>query len=298
MVFENVTIIGVGLIGGSLARALKRGGLCNHVTGCGRTEASLRRAAELGVIDDYETDVRAAVAQAGLVVLATPLSSTETLLRELAPALQPDAVITDVGSAKGAVVAAAERVLGAHLPRFIPGHPIAGTEQSGVEHSFAELFDDHLVILTPLKDNDAAALRRVREMWQACGARVVSLDIDHHDQVLAATSHLPHLLAYALVECLAEMEERDEIFRFAAGGFRDFTRIASSSPAMWHDICLANRDHLLQVLDEFERHLAAVRAAMEAGDGDRLLAIFNRAKAARDGFIRARGGQAALDTEE
>jgi len=298
MLFENVTIIGVGLIGGSLARALRRGGLCSHITGCGRSETSLQRAVELGVIDDYHTDVTAAVADAGLVVLATPLSTTGKLLKAMAPFLKADAVITDVGSAKGVVVAAAKQTLGDQLSRFVPGHPIAGTERSGVEHSFAELFDDHLVILTPLPENGTETVALVREMWERCGARVVSTDVAHHDRVLAATSHLPHLLAYALVDCLAEMEESEEIFRFAAGGFRDFTRIASSSPAMWHDICLANREHLLGVLDDFERHLAAVRAAIADNDGQRILAIFNRAKQARDKFIRSRGGQAALDTEE
>jgi len=298
MLFENVTIIGVGLIGGSLARALRRGALCGRITGYGRRAEHLRRAVELGVIDDYCTDVREAVAAADLVVLATPLSTTEGLLRLMAPALKKDAVITDVGSAKGAVAAAAEQTLGDHLDRFVPGHPIAGTEQSGVEHSFAELFDDHLVILTPLPQNDPGTVERIRTMWERCGARVVSTDIAHHDRVLAATSHLPHMLAYALVECLAEMEESEEIFRFAAGGFRDFTRIASSSPEMWHDICLANREQLLRVLDDFEGHLTAVRDAIAANDGARLLAIFKRAKQARDGFIQARGGQAALDTEE
>ena len=298
MLFENVTIIGVGLIGGSLARALRRGSLCSHITGYGRREEHLRRAVELGVIDDYDTDIREAVAAADLVVLATPLSTTEGLLRVMAPALKKDAVITDVGSAKGAVAAAAEKTLGDHLDRFVPGHPIAGTEESGVEHSFAELFDDHLVILTPLSQNDPGTVERIRMMWERCGARVVSTDLSHHDRVLAATSHLPHTLAYALVDCLAEMEEREEIFRFAAGGFRDFTRIASSNPEMWHDICLANREQLLRVLDDFEDHLTAVREAIAANDGGRLLAIFKRAKQARDGFIQARGGQAALDTEE
>ena len=298
MLFENVTIIGVGLIGGSLARALRRGALCAHITGYGRREEHLRRAVELGVIDDYCTDIREAVAATDLVVLATPLSTTEGLLRVMAPALKANAVITDVGSAKGAVVVAAEQTLGEHLVRFVPGHPIAGTEQSGVEHSFAELFDDHLVILTPLPQNDPETVELVREMWERCGARVISTDIAHHDRVLAATSHLPHMLAYALVDCLAEMGEREEIFRYAAGGFRDFTRIASSSPEMWHDICLANREQLLLVLDDFESHLTAVRQAIADNDGERLLSIFKRAKQARDGFIRARGGQAALDTEE
>lgn len=298
MLFEHVVIIGVGLIGGSLARALRRAGACARITGVGRHEANLKRAVELGVLDDYQLDAAAAVTGADLVVLATPLSTTEPLLQGMRDSLKPDVVITDVGSAKGAVVDAARLTLGGHFSRFIPAHPIAGTEQSGVEASFVELFDEHLVILTPVKETDEQAIRTVRQMWENCGARVVTMGVDQHDRILAATSHLPHMLAYALVDCLAEMEEREEIFRFAAGGFRDFTRIASSSPLMWHDVCLANRESLLGVLDDFQEHLARVRAAIAADNGDRLLEIFNRAKQSRDDFIRRRGRQAALDTDE
>lgn len=298
MLFENVVIIGVGLIGGSLARALRRAGACTRITGVGRHEANLKRAVELGVVDDYQLDAAIAAVDADLVVLATPLSTTKPLLQGMQDSLKPGAVITDVGSAKGAVVEAARSALGGHISRFVPAHPIAGTEQSGVEASFAELFDEHLVILTPVKETDEQAIRAIRQMWEDCGARVVIMDVGQHDRILAATSHLPHMLAYALVDCLAEMEEREEIFRFAAGGFRDFTRIASSSPLMWHDVCLANRESLLAVLDDFQEHLSRVRAAIAADDGDRLLEIFNRAKQARDDFIRRRGGQAALDTDE
>jgi len=195
-------------------------------------------------------------------------------------------------------VDAARVALGAGFARFVPAHPIAGTERSGIEASFAELFDEHLVILTPVKETDDQAIRAVRQMWEDCGARVVNMEVEQHDRILAATSHLPHMLAYALVECLAEMEEREEIFRFAAGGFRDFTRIASSSAIMWHDVCLANRDALLTVLDDFQEHLGQVRAAIANNDGEQLLEIFSRAKQSRDDFIRRRGGQAALDTDE
>ncbi|MEX2523921.1 MAG: prephenate dehydrogenase/arogenate dehydrogenase family protein [Gammaproteobacteria bacterium] len=298
MLFEYVVIIGVGLIGGSLARALRRAGACARITGVGRHEANLKRALELGVIDDYQLDTADAVKDADLIVLATPLSTTESLLQGLQNSLKPDAIITDVGSAKGSVVNAARASLGERFGRFVPAHPIAGTEQSGVDASFAELFDDHLVILTPVKETDEQAIAAITQMWEECGARVVNMDVDQHDRILAATSHLPHMLAYALVDCLAEMEEREEIFRFAAGGFRDFTRIASSSPLMWHDVCLANRDSLLTVLDDFQEHLARVRAAVAGNDGARLLEIFNRARQARDDFIRRRGGQAALDTDE
>lgn len=297
MLFEHVVIIGVGLIGGSLARALRRAGACGRITGIGRNENHLKRALELGVIDDFETDP-STVKETDLIVLATPLSTTEPLLRSLADSLKPETVITDVGSAKGVVVDAARAALGAHFTRFVPAHPIAGTERSGVEASFAELFDEHLVILTPVDETDEQAIRIIRTMWETCGARVVDMDVAQHDRVLAATSHLPHMLAYALVDCLTEMEERQAIFRFAAGGFRDFTRIASSSPVMWRDVCLANREALLAVLDDFQEHLGQVRAAIADNDGERLLDIFDRAKRSRDDFVRRRGGQAALDTDE
>ncbi len=298
MLFDHVVIIGVGLIGGSLARALRRAGACGRITGVGRNRDNLERAVALGVIDDYQLDAAAAADGADLVVLATPLSTTGPLLKEIAAVLAPEAIVTDVGSAKGSVVTAARATLGDHFPRFVAAHPVAGTEQSGVEASFAELFDDHLVILTPVAETDARAAAAVQRMWQDCGARVVTLGVEHHDRVLAATSHLPHMLAYALVDCLAEMGESEEIFEFAAGGFRDFTRIASSSPVMWHDVCLSNREALLAIMDDFQEHLAEVRAAIAADDGDRLLAIFSRAKQARDDFIRRRGGQPALDTDE
>lgn len=283
---NRLCIIGVGLIGGSLARALKAAGAVGEVIGCGRDSAQLQLAQALGVIDRGETDLAAAVRGADVVVLAVPVGAMEGVLRAMAPHLGADTIVTDVGSTKGSVVTAAERAFGTVPARFVPGHPIAGTEQSGVAASFAELYQGRRVILTPLAHTDPAAVALVRGLWQAAGAEVVEMEVQHHDEVLAATSHLPHVLAYTLVDTLARMEEHSEIFRFAAGGFRDFTRIASSDPRMWHDICLANRDAILKVLDRYTADLAAVRRAIECGDGAALLETFGRAKTARDEFTQ------------
>jgi len=285
-VIKRLCIIGVGLIGGSLARALKRDGACGEVVGCGRDEAALQRAVELGVIDRYHADPAQAVRGADVVVLAVPLGNMEAVLRAIAPAVTDDTVITDVGSAKGSVVAAAAAVFGGVPARFVPGHPIAGTEKSGVDASFAELFEGRRVILTPLATTDHGAHDIVRRMWEQAGAEVVDMDVAHHDEVLAATSHLPHVLAFALVDTLARMHEKAEIFRYAAGGFRDFTRIASSDPNMWRDICLANREAVVAMLDRFGADLALLRAAIDGGDGAALAEVFTRAKTARDRFCR------------
>lgn len=290
MLFENVTILGLGLIGGSLARALRRASLCASITGYGRREGALQQAVEQGIIDRYSLEVREAVAGADLVVLATPLATTEPLLRTIQDVLKPDCIITDVGSAKAVVVAAARAVLTPErLPLFVPAHPIAGTEQSGVEASFAELFEDHVVIITPLAETNRAAAEAITQMWQGVGARVVELEVAHHDEVLAATSHLPHVLVYTLIDCLARMQDKEEIFAYAAGGFADFTRVASSSPEMWRDICLSNATSLLSVLDRFEQHLQEARQAIADADGNRLQEIFSRAKQSRDEFTRDRG---------
>lgn len=282
---DRLTIIGVGLIGGSLARAARKAGFCREIVGAGRSTGNLDKAVALGVIDRYETDPAAAVAGADLVVAAVPLGAMEAVFRRIAPALGPQTVITDVGSAKAGVVEAARAALGEAFPRFVPGHPIAGTEQSGVEASFAKLFENHRVILTPLAETDPAAVERVRALWQASGAQVTEMAVEHHDAVLAATSHLPHLLAYALVDSLARLGNREEIFQYAAGGFRDFTRIASSDPVMWRDICLANRDAILSMLERFAGELDTLTGLIEAGDGDALLSLFSRAKEARDRFV-------------
>ncbi len=283
--FAHIAVLGVGLIGGSLARALKRANEQVTITGYGDREDSLRRAVELGVIDRYLLDLRQAVAAADAVVLAAPPAAVPPLLRRLAGALQPHCVVTDVASVKSPVVAAARAALGEHFPMFVPAHPIAGTEKNGVEASFAQLFEQRTVILTPAAETSPAARDGVAAMWRSTGAAVVELTAEHHDQVLAATSHLPHVLAYALVDCLARMQDRKEIFAYAAGGFADFTRIASSSPEMWRDVCLANPAPILAALDDFEQHLQEVRSAVAAHDGPRLLTIFSRARQARDRFI-------------
>jgi len=284
----KLAIIGVGLIGGSLARALRKAGQCNHVSGYGRDPTNLQTAVRLGVIDDYSDNLADVIVDADVIVLATPLLTMEPLLQSIATLAKSGSIITDVGSAKGSVVRIAKAVLGDKLQNFIPGHPIAGTEKSGVEASFAELFDNHMVILTPLEQNNATAIDLVTRMWEICGARVVSLPVDQHDQILGATSHLPHVLAYALIDCLASMTEHDEIFRFSAGGFRDFTRIASSSPEMWADICIANRDNLITVIEQFKIHLDEIAGQINSQDRASLIEIFSRARCARENYLEKR----------
>jgi prephenate dehydrogenase len=284
-VIQRLTIIGIGLIGGSLARALRRAGGVGEVVGCGRSRDNLQRALELGVIDRFSQDPAAAVADADLVFIAVPLGAMAATFAAIRDHLAPGAILTDGGSVKGSVIADARRVFGQVPSRFVPGHPIAGTEQSGVEASFAELYRNRRVILTPLLDTDPEAIAQVQAMWEACGAEVTRMDPDHHDEVLAATSHLPHLLAYSLVDSLARLRENDEIFRYAAGGFRDFTRIASSHPVMWRDICLANRQALGLMLARFQNELAELADEVERGDGAGLLEVFERAKAARDRYV-------------
>jgi prephenate dehydrogenase len=281
---NRLTIYGVGLIGGSLARALKASGAVNQIVGYGRAIEPLQKALALGVIDRYETEPAAAVQGSDVVLLGVPVGAMEAVLRELKPHLAANTIITDVGSTKGSVVRAAEKVFGQLPPRFIPGHPIAGTEKSGVEASFAELFRQRRVILTPGEQSDSSALETIRWMWQQAGAEVTDMSVTHHDEVLAATSHLPHMLAFTLVDTLARLEDHDDIFRFAAGGFRDFTRIASSNPQMWHDICLNNREALLKMVGRFSAELATLTAAIDRGDGKTILDTFERAKAARDSY--------------
>jgi prephenate dehydrogenase len=286
--FRRLTLIGVGLIGGSLARAVR--GACREIVGCGRNPEHLRRAVDLGVIDRYTTDAAEAVSGADMVVVAVPLLSMPAVFLAMRDALTPEAVVTDAGSAKGFVITAARSALGSALPRFVPGHPIAGTEKSGVEASFAELFRDHRVVLTPLPETTPEALTRVRALWDLTGAKVVEMDARHHDTVLAATSHLPHMLAYALVDGLARMEEA-EVFRYAAGGFRDFTRIAGSDPVMWRDICLANREALLSVLGRFGQHLDHLTGLIVNGDGASLEALFTRVRETRNALGRDLAGK-------
>lgn len=284
---NTLALIGVGLIGGSLARALKRQRAVNRIIGYGRNPANLRKAVELGVIDDFDTELSGVVKSADVIVIATPLGSYADLFQTMKPHIQSNAIITDVGSTKGCVVEIAQQVLD-DVSYLVPGHPIAGTEKSGVEASFAELFEAHRVILTPTDQTNVHALGVITQMWETTGADIVVMDVHRHDDILAATSHLPHMLAYALVDCLAAMEESDEIFSNAAGGFADFTRIASSSPVMWHDICYANRTSLLKVLDKFDQHTDQIRQAILNNNSDHLLDIFQRAKQQRDNFMDQR----------
>lgn len=282
---NRLAILGVGLIGGSLARALRDAGHVREIVGYGRGLANLQRAVELGVVDRIETSLGAAVRDADMVVLATPVGSMPEMLTGIAPYLAVNAVVTDVGSVKGTVAAAARAALGAGVARFVPGHPIAGTERSGVDASFASLYVGRRVVVTPLAESRSEAVSRVRAMWEAAGADVVIMSVEHHDEVLAATSHLPHLLAYALVDMLARLDDKREIFSFAAGGFRDFTRIASSDPTMWRDISVANREAIVHMLRRYRDELDRLIDAVERGDGNGLQEVFARAKAARDALI-------------
>jgi prephenate dehydrogenase len=282
---RRLAVIGVGLIGGSLARALRAAGCVGEVVGCGRSAANLERALELGVIDRWSHDPAQAVAGADLVFVAVPLGTMGQVFGAIRDALAPDAVVTDGGSVKGSVVLDARAAFGQVPPRLVPGHPIAGTERSGVDASFPELYQGRRVILTPLAATDPEAVERVTAMWEACGAEVTLMEVAHHDEVLAATSHLPHMLAFGLVDALARMRENDEIFRYAAGGFRDFTRIASSDPVMWRDICIANREPLGAMLERFGDEMKDLADTIRSGDASHLLEIFARAKAARDRYV-------------
>ncbi len=282
---RKLVIIGVGLIGGSLARALREQGAVGEIVGCGRGKENLEKAVELGVIDRYTHDAGEAVKDADMIFLAVPLGAMAATFAAIKPHLADDAIMTDGGSVKGCLIRDAEAVFGTVPSNFVPGHPIAGTEHNGVEASFPELYQNRRIILTPLTTTNPDALQRVTDMWQLCGAEVTNMDVKHHDEVLAATSHLPHMLAFSLVDSLAKMKENDEIFRYAAGGFRDFTRIASSNPVMWRDICLANQDALGNMLHRFADEITDLANALKEGDGKHLLDTFERAKTARDRYV-------------
>ncbi len=284
-VIDTLVIIGVGLIGGSFARAVRSAGLVKYIIGCGREQKNLEKALKLGVIDEYSLDIQSAVRTVDMIFIATPVGSFQSIFTQLKDVLNKNTIITDGGSTKTSVIKMAEAVFGTVPENFVPGHPVAGTENSGVEASFDSLFNNHRVILTPLPQTSKKAIQIVTQLWHSTGAQVVTMDAQHHDMVLAATSHLPHLLAFSLVNTLTTLDEKQEIFDNAAGGFRDFTRIASSDPAMWQDICLANRDALLEHLDHFSRDLAKLRTALEQGDAETLKEIFTRAKQSRDDFV-------------
>nr|WP_178093371.1 bifunctional prephenate dehydrogenase/3-phosphoshikimate 1-carboxyvinyltransferase [Pseudomonas sp. WS 5011] len=290
-----MVVVGLGLIGGSFAKGLRERGLYREVIGVDLDPESRRLAVELGVVDRCEVDLAAACQGADIIQLAVPILAMEKLLTELAKLDLGTTVLTDVGSAKGNVVRAARLAFTGKAVRFVPGHPIAGSEQSGVEASNAQLFRRHKVILTPCEQSDESALALVDALWRELGADVEHMEVEHHDQVLAATSHLPHLLAFTLVDSLAKRSENLEIFRYAAGGFRDFTRIAGSDPVMWHDIFLANREAVLRTLDVFRDDLDALRDAVDAGDGHQLLGVFTRARVAREHFGKILARRAYVD---
>jgi prephenate dehydrogenase len=282
---RRLCVIGVGLIGGSLALALRRAGHVGEVIGVGRDEAHLQKAVELKVIDGFELNLARAVAGADIVVLSVPLGAMQPVCAAIRDHLDADAVLTDVGSAKQAVIDVVQAVFGEAPARFVPGHPIAGTERSGVEAAFPELYRGRRVILTPLPHTDLKAIQTVRAMWDCTGAVVAEMDVAHHDRVLAATSHLPHMLAFALVNSLSRLDDRDEVFRFAADGFRDLTRIASSDPVMWRDICLANGDAILAMMVRYRHDLELIEDALVRRDSGRLFEIFTRAKQVRGRFV-------------
>ncbi|MEO1766132.1 prephenate dehydrogenase [Thiobacter aerophilum] len=281
----QLVVFGVGLIGGSFALALRQAGMVRHIVGFGRSAENLAAARAASVIDEIGGDP-AAVRDADLVALAVPVGQMGALLAAIAPHLGTRTVVTDMGSTKQNVVALARAHLGAHLPRFVPGHPIAGAEKSGVEAARADLFQQRTVILTPLPETDPAACRQVAQLWAACGAQVAEMTAAEHDALFAAVSHLPHVLAFALVDYIAQRADGARLFSFAASGFRDFTRIAASSPEMWRDICLANGQALLREIAGYEAELARIKGLIEAGDGAALLEVFRRARDAREAWLK------------
>lgn len=279
---KHLSIIGVGLIGGSLALALKKAGVVEQVTGYARSAAVREEALALGIIDNAADTMAEAVADADVVFVAVPMGAMQSVFEQMAPHLKPQTIITDGGSAKQQVVDAARSALGKAFERFVPGHPIAGTEKSGPSAAFAELYQQHRVVLTPVAETNRAALEKVHNMWRQVGADVFEMTIEHHDSILAATSHLPHLLAFNLVNLLAQREDCNEVLRYAAGGFRDFSRIASSDAVMWRDICLGNRGAILELLQQYRNGLDLIEKAIREDDGNYLIDIFGRAKQARD----------------
>jgi cyclohexadieny/prephenate dehydrogenase len=287
--FDRVAIIGIGLIGSSLARVLRRDCPATHITACARRAETLAAVRRLDIADATTDDPAAAVAGADLVVLATPLSAYAALAKAIAPALKPGAIVTDVGSVKEAAI----RDVAPALPsgvHFVPGHPVAGTEHSGPEAGFAEMFADRWCILTPLPDGDPAAVAKVKALWELAKMRVATMPAEHHDKVLAVTSHLPHLIAYTIVGTATELGQdlQSEVIAYSAGGFRDFTRIAASDPVMWRDIFLANSEAVLELLQRFSEDLTALQRAIRRGDGETLHDWFIRTRAIRRSIIEAK----------
>jgi cyclohexadieny/prephenate dehydrogenase len=287
--FRRVAIIGIGLIGSSLARVLRRDSPKTRIAACARRAETLAAAARLGIADVTTDDPAAAIVGADLVVIATPLSAYGEIAHRIAPALEDGAIVTDVGSVKGAAIAALQPALPPHV-HFVPGHPVAGTEHSGPESGFAEMFRDRWCILTPLPETAPEAVAKVMALWRMAGMRVATMAADHHDKVLAVTSHLPHLIAYTIVGTATELgrDLQSEVVAYSAGGFRDFTRIAASDPVMWRDIFLSNREAVLELLQRFNEDLTALQRAIRRGDGEALHQWFTRTRAIRRSIIEAK----------
>ena len=286
--FERVALIGMGLIGSSLARVLRRDGLAGHIAASARTQATLDKVRALGLCDSATLDAAEAAAGADLVMLCTPMGAYAEAAAAMAPTLKPGAIVSDVGSVKRQVI----RDVGPLIPdgvHLVPGHPVAGTEHSGPEAGFAELFEGRWCILTPAPGTDDGAVERVAELWRRAGMMIEMMDADHHDQVLAITSHLPHLIAYTIVGTATDLEQhlKEEVIKFSASGFRDFTRIAASDPVMWRDIFLNNRDAVLEMLGRFNEDLTALQRAIRWGEGDKLQELFTRTREIRTGVIDA-----------
>ena len=294
---QCLLIVGVGLIGGSLGLALRAAGYKGEIVGAGSREANLQLAVECGAIDRFETDLKAAVSQASIVLLAVPMGAMRSVMVDIKDVLPNDAVITDAGSVKGSFAADARAVYADSLHRVVPGHPIAGSENSGVAAARANLFQQRRIILTPLPETDDASVDLIRELWEPTGAEVHELGLAEHDAALAASSHLPHYLSFALVDMFAARENKDDIFTFAAGGFRDFTRIAASDPVMWRDIALANSDAIVTLLDEYTESLAQFREQLVQGDGDGMAQMFGRAREARRNWAEMVEGKAVPSTQ-
>ncbi len=288
VVINKLVIIGVGLIGGSFALALRKAGLVGHIVGVGRSQENLQRARELGVIDEVASDPALALKGADLVLLAIPVGQVGKIMAQISPHIEAKTIVTDAGSTKQDVVAAARSFLAGHLKNFVPGHPIAGAELSGVTAASVDLFRDKNLVLTPLDETSVEAVTRVTELWQGCGARVSQMRADRHDAILAAMSHLPHVLAFTLMNhvCTSAEDNPGDLLRFAGSGFRDFTRIAGSSPEMWRDICLANREALLKQIDAYQNELTNLRETLAQGDGQALEKVFANAREARQRWLK------------
>lgn len=288
ILFDKIALIGIGLIGSSLARVVRRENLAHHIAISTRSERTLARAEELGLGDSYTTDARKAVEDADLVIISVPVGSSGDVAKEIAPALKKGAILTDVGSTKSSVIAQ----MSPHVPEgvhFIPGHPLAGTEKSGPDAGFAELFENRWCIFTPLPSTDPVALEKLSEFWRRCGSNIDTMDPEHHDRTLAIVSHLPHIIAYNIVGTADDLETvtKSEVIKYSASGFRDFTRLAASDPTMWRDVCLHNRDAILEMLARFSEDLASLQRAIRWGEGDKLFELFTRTRAVRRSIIEA-----------